>query len=384
MKTQKTYKIKLYNPTNKKENLLKQTAREWNNCVRFYLKEDNNLYDRSKEKWAGLSTGLIQTARDKADEIKCSSESENYSKNKPIVFDERTLCFKEEDGNVYAGISNVGKRFYCPIQIASEHLKILKNRNFDYQKVLLKKEENDWYLHITISKNSKIPDESEFDHYIGIDIGINNFAVVSVWDNEGNHCESKFFNDGRMEEKRDRYHKLRKSYGKNKLLDKIKETKGKERRYIEDRLHKISSKIIEIANKYNNVCLVMEKLKGVRNNKYNKEMNKRLNRWPFNKFQKMLQYKAHWNQIAYRKVNPRGTSSYCSDCTCTLRIESSCHVQCITCDKIWHRDWIASKNIVRRLWFYMNHNSSHSESGSELSHDNHETQFSSHLRVFVA
>ena len=62
----------------------------------------------------------------------------------------------------------------------------------------------------------------------------------------------------------------------------LKKYSGREKRRVEDFLHKVSAIIISEALKYN-TKIIMENLKYIRNsvNKKNKNLKRRLNRWNY-------------------------------------------------------------------------------------------------------
>lgn len=144
--------------------------------------------------------------------------------------------------------------------------------------------------------------------------------------------------------------------------------KGKEGRYVDDQCHKTSRRIVDFADQFNgNVCIVMEKLDGIRDTMRG---DRHLHSWPFGKLQEYIQYKAHEAEMAYRKVQPRGTSSVCTDCMAEVKVRDRFTVQCVSCGQTWNRDWLASRNIVQRLWFYMSDSTGRCESGpAQTGHD---------------
>ncbi len=136
--------------------------------------------------------------------------------------------------------------------------------------------------------------------------------------------------------------------------NKLKETKNKEKNYMKDLNHKISTKIVRIAEKYPDSCIVTEKLKGIRDKiNYSKEFNKKFHKWAFAQMQKFITYKAHNNSIAVRKVNPAYTSQVCRDCLGQTTRSSQSRAVCQTCKKEYNADWLGAVNTTRRLFGYM-------------------------------
>ena len=152
-----------------------------------------------------------------------------------------------------------------------------------------------------------------------------------------------------------------------------KQTKDRESNYIKDVNHKISSEIIQIAKKYNNCCIVMEKLDGIRNKiKYSKKFNKNFHNWSFAEFQDMIMYKAHLVNTAVRRVYPAYTSQVCRNCMEKVERVSQSKAVCQICKKEYNADLLGAVNVVRRLFGYMSNGLSHSESGSKQSNVEYE------------
>lgn len=145
------------------------------------------------------------------------------------------------------------------------------------------------------------------------------------------------------------HHNLRKT---RKLLSKFR---GRQTRRIEAILHKVSKKIVEYA-KQTKSAIVMEKLKGIRNNhkKGNWEgraLRGRLNSWNFSKLQRFIEYKARWEGIPVIYVSAKGTSSTCSKCGCRGKLNLNGRVvECPQCGLVLDRDVNASLNIAKRGW----------------------------------
>jgi IS605 OrfB family transposase len=386
MKLNKTIQFKIQEPTKNKRYAFNQTMREWNNCVNFHiagLREDKTqkeLYESSKQKWSKLNTALIQTARDKAKEKISSQEKGDhiaktaYAGSKSCVrYDQRTVTLKDKNGTILAGISTTNGKKYAPILGGDRNENILRDRDFDFQQadLIYKEDKDEYYLHIAISKKVDIPDTNECDTFVGVDMGIGNIATISAWDRDGNHLGSKNFSSNKMLEKRRRFRKTRKALQCSGLTDKLKEFKNRESRYVEDQCHKISRRIVDFAEDLpGETTIVMENLTNIRKNVGGtKEFNRNISSWPFANLQEFVAYKAHESGISYRKVNPTDTSSCCTDCKTEVKTRGRFHLQCLTCRRMWHRDWLASKNTVRRLFSYMLNNLGHGGSGPKRGSD---------------
>jgi putative transposase len=127
-------------------------------------------------------------------------------------------------------------------------------------------------------------------------------------------------------------------------------------RRIQQYLHKISKDIIQRA-KESKSMIVFEDLKGIRKlyRKGNGQGNKyrrKLNSWSFYELQRQITYKAEWEGIPVRFVDPKRTSQLCPICGGRLQ-EDRFHrrkLLCINCKKSMDRDVIASMNIAYKGW----------------------------------
>ena len=270
MKIQNTIQFKIIHPNKNKVLSLNTTMRQYRKCVNFYLHEIAkgtplaDIYLMAKQQY-NLQTGLIQTARDVAkeqyDSYKNNPDNPKFPHFKGLMttrFDHRSIGFKETDGfyKWWANISTVNGRVKVPITSCDKYIEMLRSNRFKC--VQLKYRKGEFYLNVIFEEDRKIPKEKDFKHFIGIDRGShNNIAVAVVQNRKGKILESKFFPAKQVLEKRRRFFLLRRSLGKRKLLKEIRKSKDKERNYVKDVNHKISTEIVRIASKYPNSVIVL-------------------------------------------------------------------------------------------------------------------------------
>jgi IS605 OrfB family transposase len=105
----------------------------------------------------------------------------------------------------------------------------------------------------------------------------------------------------------------RKMYFKKRQKQKVKG--HKEKRKMKDLDHKISRTIVNYALKHK-LRIVVENLKGIRNNarkgKGSKTKNRFVNSWSFYRLQQFIEYKSKEHGIPFEKINPHYTSQECS------------------------------------------------------------------------
>lgn len=380
MKVQKTTQYKIIQPNKNKELKLNTTMRQYRRCINFYLhqiaqgEEFKEIYYQAKDKFK-LPTALIQTARDIAKEqYKSYKNNEDNPKFPhfegftPMRMDKRTINFSKQNNMFgwWTNISTINSKIKVPINGRD-----IDKLNEDFKAVQVIFKNDSFYLNVIFEDEKEIP--KELEHFAGVDLGVNNIATIVVQNRKGEILESKFFSGKQLIEKRRRYSELRKELGKKKLWKEIKKTKGKERKYMKDQNHKVSTEIINIAKKYPNCCVVIEKLKGIRSKiKYSKEFNKNFHNWSFAELQQLIEYKAHNNSIAMRRVHPAHTSQVCRNCFGeTVRVSQPKAV-CQTCKKEYNADWLGAVNVTRRLFGYMLNNLGYSESSPKQSNAEHE------------
>jgi IS605 OrfB family transposase len=378
MKTQKTFQFKISNRTNSsKLEKIDKLSYQFKKLVNYYCysyqHDKSNIYEKARQV-TPLNSAYCQIARDVGQEQVDSYSDIHFDDKIPVRMDERVLSIESSNEsdkfNYWVTISSVPyDQIKVPILGAESHFETLEQRDFDFQQVQLIQKDDEWYLHVTVSNEKELPDQ--YDHFVGIDLGINNIATVTVMDKDGNQLEHKVFDSGYYMDKIRHFDKRISECQSNKAYDRAQQFYQDKVNFIDDYLHKLSTKIINIASQYENTCLVMENLKHLKAQQFNKSKahNQRLKKWHYRKLQDMLKYKAHDNNISYRCVHPAFTSQVCTHCQQRSLIRRSDDVtvgKCQSCESVVNNmDVLASVNLVRRLFFYMENKSGHCESGPD-------------------
>lgn len=97
-------------------------------------------------------------------------------------------------------------------------------------------------------------------------------------------------------------------HGRTKKLKALDRYTKRERNFVKNYNHMVSSRIIKFALKHNAKYINLECLKGYNINK------KILRNWSYYELQQMITYKANKYGIIVRKINPCFTSQVCSEC----------------------------------------------------------------------
>ena len=129
-----------------------------------------------------------------------------------------------------------------------------------------------------------------------------------------------------------------------KRYSKLKETRGRQRNRIRDEDSLCISSLIK---EHPDSSFILEDLRNIRRTSEpkSKKLRTYLNRWPYNQFQKMLEYKSHYKTIY---VNPEGTSSECPLCGGKVKHPAWKISRCENCGLDYDRDRLASLAISLR------------------------------------
>jgi len=178
--------------------------------------------------------------------------------------------------------------------------------NWVFREAKVFKRNNGWFVHITVEKEVEI--KREYNDILAIDLGIRRIAAIVSTTNP----KPKFYGK-ELRRVRGHYFYLRRKLGKLKKFKAIKKIGNKEKRIVDDLLHKISREIVNRA-KRENAAIVLGDLKGIRERDKGRKFDRKLNSFPYYRLSKFIEYKAAWEGIAVIKANEANTSKLCSRC----------------------------------------------------------------------
>lgn len=201
----------------------------------------------------------------------------------------------------------------------------------------------DWYISLPI-RIAQTPTVCDGEHtFIGVDLGIVRHATVSFPD------RVMFFNGKPARQKREHFADLRRRYQMHHRIDRVKQQKGNESRWMTDLNHKISRRIVDLATLYPNPVIVLEKLDGISNRVHgSKKFNRMISSWTFRQLIDFIKYKAAREHMPVVFCDPRGTSKTCPKCghaTRSNRPDQS-HFRCVSCNYQANADLVAARNIT--------------------------------------
>jgi len=185
--------------------------------------------------------------------------------------------------------------------------------------------------------------EMTVDHWIGVDLNTTGHMAVVARPESG-----KVLKLGKEAEHiHKKYKYIRKDLQKGGKYRKVKQIKSRESRIVKDLNHKISRKIVEVAEE-SNTGISLERLSNIRENKkHSKSFLYSLNSWSFYQLQKMIAYKAKLLGIPVVYIDPRYTSQRCSRCG-RIGHRQGKTFKCPYCGHVDHADVNAAFNIAWR------------------------------------
>jgi putative transposase len=214
---------------------------------------------------------------------------------------------------------------------------------------LVLKDDGNLYLNVVFRQTIVLPEINTDAKVIAIDINEN----VVVYGND-DFIERFETNEGiirtRYFLKRRRIQsKIRKRELQARLLGKYK---GREWRRVREIYYNVAKKIIGKAKEAGATVIIMEGLNVYKEDKDSKELNGRIHRWSYSRFQQILEYQAKLHGLNVKYVDPRNTSRICPVCGDELEESSNGRrlMRCRRCGLEEDRDVVAVKNLTKRYY----------------------------------
>jgi len=331
MLVRKVIKAKIMDEANNRK--LEALGKEYANFQKALRGEDAKLYSATKQQAEKL---LRKIRKQNGGELK--------QKDYPLIL-------RNDVYNVWITDNKLSK-YWIKIPIygirggiklpIKPHCEIDIGWKFREARVLRRK--NSWFVHITVEKEVEI--KQEYNNIIAIDLGIRRIAtVVSTAD-----IKPKFYGK-ELRKVRGHYFYLRRKLGKLKKFKAIKKIGRKERRVVDDLLHKISKEIVNKA-KDEDAVIVLGDLRGIRKQDKGRKFNRKLNSFPYYRLSKFIEYKAAWEGIMVVKVNEANTSKLCSRCG-SQGLRHNGRFVCPKCGIELNADYNGALNILKRALGYI-------------------------------
>ncbi len=269
----------------------------------------------------GEASKLYSATEQQAEKIRRQKNPQN---EQPVRLRNDLLRVEEKDTEisdfwvkipVYNPEKDRGESIWCAAIVPRKDRRDVEECDFGDSELV--KEDGEWFVHLVIKKEIEIepirPDRPfSFSDVIAVDMGVRWIATSVALEDR----ETKFYGE-EVREIREHYKMFRKRIGKKKVRrgkQVIERIGNKESRKIEDRLHKISRKIVEDA-KERNAIIAIGDLGGIREQgDKGGKFNDKLHKFPFDKLKRFIRYKAEWEGIRVVEVDERGTSKTCNWC----------------------------------------------------------------------
>jgi len=204
----------------------------------------------------------------------------------------------------------------------------------------------------------EVPDPQPTDHrnVVGVDVGQRYHAVVT-----DTSSSTQFFSGRETNHAKNRYAKVKKSLqrkGTRAATRRLVAIGARERRFIADRNHNLSTQIL---TRYPKTVLGLENLKDIRSrtegrsskkaSKKARKARKRRSQWSFAELQTFVAYKAPLHGSMAIRVDANYTSQMCVKCGHTSkanRPQKGLMFVCQVCGYECHSDLLGAKNICMR------------------------------------
>ncbi len=209
-----------------------------------------------------------------------------------------------------------------------------------------------WKLHLVCRKQIPVEDASG-DNTAGIDLGISNYLAIDY-----ENGESELYPANRL--KQNKHYFSREEYqteGDNGPSKRALNARQKLSRRKNHFLHTLSKHIIErcVSERVGKIAVgdlsdIREDDNGESRN-WGRSGNKKLHGWEFNRFTRLLEYKAEEHGILVDRVDEANTSKTCSCCghICdSNRVERGLYV-CSSCETVMNADVNGAVNIRRKI-----------------------------------
>lgn len=265
-------------------------------------KAHKDLYFMLREKFPQLPSAMLQSTRDTALESVKALKFKfrpKKSRNSGIRYDKRLFSLRGQQ----LTLSSINGRIKTIIQFPEWCREVVTKGKIQGIQLCWNKKKRYFNANFVFV----LPDVSnKFDGtIIGLDRGLVNFVTSST---------GEFFGGKSFRKSQRKFLYLRKklstkgTHSAKRLLRKLS---GKEKRFSREVNHIITKKL---ASRSEVKTYVIEDLKGIRNQRRGKKLNKMMSSWPFQQFESFLMYKCAAQGISVVKVDARYTSQRCSCC----------------------------------------------------------------------
>lgn len=364
--------IKIRPLTERKKNSILLTMRRYRKCANFHIemmkelgvvnkKELHSEFYRYCKNIYSLPGCIVQIARDKAVEAYKARISNRGGfprlRSDSLRLNHNTFGLINRDGKWFVGILTVDGRVYLPLASEGALWDEVEKKANTIKGGELVLRNGTFYLNLFIKQKVKVMRWNEAEHVVAVDRGVNNIATVVVTNRNGELVHAKFFSGAKHGWKRKHNYEVRKSLQESKLLNKVKDIKDREKRYMRDVDHKISKEIVDIARKFPKSVIVLEDLKNIRQKvKYSSRQNRRIHNWSFDRLGSYTDYKATSHGIpVLGDVWAAYSTRYHRQCGSINTVRDRHILHCEPCGYVVNADFNGAYNLSLRGWRVIGH-----------------------------
>lgn len=256
--------------------------------------------------------------------------------------------FFESDGTKYVSLKlfpyeKITIPFY-PGDYQNYFLKKIINEDLDYGAGEIINYDYGYSLNLTIKKEVDLKYDAKT--FIGVDLGLNVLAWAVALDEDKEFLDEIHFDGGEAGWIRNRFWKKRKRLQEDGKLDLVKKLEDRENRWMENKNHVISRRIVDFANQFDNPVMILEDIN--LNQLRDRVENPKIDSWRAGDLRNMILYKATEEEIRTHEVNPKNTSRECPKCEHISKSNrDGISFKCQECGYTNHADFVGAWNIAK-------------------------------------
>lgn len=183
---------------------------------------------------------------------------------------------------------------------------------------------------------------------VGVDLGPNVIAWAVAMDERENFLGEVHFDGGQAGWVRDYYNRKRRDLQKDGKMEVVRELKDKESRWMKNKNHNVSRRIVEFAGDLEDPVIFLENIN--MNGLRGRVDNPKIHSWQAGDLRDMIVYKGLQASIRVYLVPSAYTSQKCPKCGyISGKNRRGVHFKCQKCSYTNHADFVGAWNIARSV-----------------------------------
>jgi len=319
----KSVRLNILEPTNVKRREIDMLIGSYRQALHFVVSKGNSNKTRfslQKMFYNEVKTGFMLHSQVANDLFKDAAPILNNGGNVgrvtvPFNIPRSGKFATTKNGNPVVSIAGLnGRRIVIPIARDGAYERFRQLERDGYSTTFFRFDGE--HIFVTLKKEFDIPEE--YDAIVGVDIGVDNLATVSVIDRKGKLVRQLYLGQDVGHKVRDigiRRSKLQ-AYadkGSRYARQALRRLKRYETDYTRTRCYQVAHEIVEVAVRYN-AFIAIEDLKHLNRARGNRKSNRKTKRMPYARLRLAIESVAGQNNVMVRAVNPKYTSQICSRC----------------------------------------------------------------------